>query len=171
MSNFLRIINLFEENSTGAKTLSHRKLASLATVDLERIVTHTTIRKILRQKDELKKSQTLRKKDVRVRDDSLIEFEKALKVVFDETSKRAELNLDSAREIAKELASSEKFSPCNFGQVEFGRKWLRNFFRRYGFAHGRKQGSRCFMPKNEIDAEVARIKESFSGYEDCNIWF
>ena len=103
----LRIINLFEENSTGAKTLSHRKLASLATVDLERNVTHTTIRKILRQKDELKKSQTLRKKDVRVRDDSLIEFEKALKVVFDETSKRAELNLDSAREIAKELASSE----------------------------------------------------------------
>ena len=97
----LRIIEIFEANSGGAKTLSLRKIADLATAELKRNVSHMSIKKIIKQKDDLKRSQSSRKNDVRVRAVSLVEFEKELKKIFDEVSKRSELNYENAEELAQ----------------------------------------------------------------------
>ena len=43
----LRIIEIFEANSGGAKTLSLRKIADLATAELKRNISHVSIKKII----------------------------------------------------------------------------------------------------------------------------
>ena len=162
------LIKLREENPH----LGYQKLANIMEERLKRSVSKTSIRRILNKKVDLLNSIHLKntQKSFRVKLSLHNEFEKCLKSEILEQYKTCNIYFGMVQKIARAIMKLPPFNNNDKMIKKFSRTWFIKFQQNHGISYRRCLGTKNVHPTEDIDTEVARIREIIKDYESENVW-